>query len=244
MLFGIALTLYTFFAVSRGAPCTVRRTSAIKNLTEKRAEIRAVLDERLCDLSRNGRVPPVVAQRAQERLVDCAACKLLRQSILREDVEAGVRLAVYPELVAQLDVVGDVVSQRLARVGDNVVVFRACNWARVFLEQAREEVVPRGEAAVLCRRVALEEAVEVARVIARRFVGRLGELLDADFAEPAVVVGAEHVCGFGRGEILGPHVEDFLLHDVYGRVEEGGVSARRAHRPIQYGMEGDHDHAD
>jgi hypothetical protein len=79
-------------------------------------------DVRLFDRPGDGCVPPVVRERAQERLVHRPADKLLRPRILREHVDARVRLALDPELFAAVNIVRDFVDHGFARVGDDVVV--------------------------------------------------------------------------------------------------------------------------
>ena len=65
----------------------------------------------------------MVRQRAQERLIHRPADELLGPWILGKHVDAGIRLALDPELFATVDVVCDLVDHGFARVGDDVVVF-------------------------------------------------------------------------------------------------------------------------
>lgn len=109
-------------------------------LKQRLAEVGALLYESTPHHARHGRVPAVVRQRRQKRLVDGAACKLRRQLVVRQHVDDRVRLALDEEVVAQLDVARHVEHLGLARVGNDVVVFRRGQWSGTFAECAGEEV--------------------------------------------------------------------------------------------------------
>ena len=84
--------------------------------------VRPVDDVAFADHARDGGVPAVVGERAEERLVDRAADELACEGVVREHVGHGVGLAFDPEFGAGGDVGGGVVGQRFAGVGDYVRV--------------------------------------------------------------------------------------------------------------------------
>jgi len=90
----------------------------------------------------------VVVRRTQERLEDGTAHELLDRRIVREQVPQRVRLALDPEPVPALDIVGDAVGRRLTGADDHLVVERG-DRPRTVAEATGEEVVPGDEAPML-----------------------------------------------------------------------------------------------
>ena len=87
-------------------------------------------------------MPAVVAQRAQEGLVDGPTDELRGERGVGQHIEERVRLVFDPEAVAELDAVCRFVGERFACVGDDGGVVRAGDGADVSFESAREETVP------------------------------------------------------------------------------------------------------
>ena len=156
---------------------------------ERLGVVGSFLDEGLFDGAGDGTVPAVVAQRAEEGLVDCAADELGRERVESEHVEDRVGLAFEPEFVATFDVVCDVEGPRFARVGDYGVVVWGCDGTDAFSELAREEVVPRCEAVVFCTRVALVDLFELVGGPSLE-VGSCCHFAQSRLAKPAVGVVA------------------------------------------------------
>lgn len=84
--------------------------------------VRTVDDVGLDDLSGDRRMPAVVAQSAQESLVDCPPDEAVSHGVATQHVEDGVRLLFDPEGIVAFHVVLDVVGLRLAGVDDDAVV--------------------------------------------------------------------------------------------------------------------------
>ena len=171
----------------------VGRVRIAQALEERLGVVRPVLDERLDDAPRDGRVPAVVRERGEERLVHGAAREVGREVVEREHVEQRVFLALEPELVPQLAVVRDVVALRLACVGDDRVVIGRGDGPHTVAERAREEGVPGRVPVVRFRRVAVEELLKgMRRVLAAgRVVRDGGQVGSTVRAEPPGVVVAE-----------------------------------------------------
>lgn len=161
---------------------------------ERFGVVGSVHDIRLDDLPRNGAVPAVIAQCAEEGLVDGTTHETLAELILSEHVANGIGLAFYPEFVAGLDVVGEVEGCGFAGVGDDFGVAGRGDGADAFVEAelAREEIVPGGVAVVFGAGVAGEELFE-GEVGGGGFVGDGGEVLASCWAEPAVGFCGEYV---------------------------------------------------
>lgn len=106
----------------------------------------AVDDVGLDDLPGDRRMPAVVAQSAQESLVDCSTDEAVSHGVAAQHVEDGVGLFFDPEGVMAFHVVLDVVGLRLAGVDDNAVIVWGGDGADAVMEEAGEEVVPRGVA--------------------------------------------------------------------------------------------------
>ena len=169
----------------------VRRIRIAQALEERLGVVRAVADKRLDDPARDGRVPAVVRERGEERLVHSATVEMGRERVEREHVEERVLLALEPELVPQLAAVRDVVALRLARVGDDRVVVGRGDGPHTVAERAREEGVPGRVPVVRFRRVAVEELLKGVRrrvLLAAGRVGRVvrdgGQVGSAVWAEP------------------------------------------------------------
>ena len=111
-------------ALTRTDPTTVDLLGVrvTKTFEQRFGEIGTVLHIGLLDRAADWRVPPVVRKRRQESLVDGGACKVLRELVVRQHVDDGVRLTLDPEMVAQLGVVSDVEDLALASVRDDIVV--------------------------------------------------------------------------------------------------------------------------
>ena len=159
-------------------------------LEERLGVVRAVVDERLDYRPRDGRVPAVVRECGEERLVDGAALELGCEVVKREHVEDRVLLALEPELVPQTTVMRYVVALRFACVGDDRVVVGRGDGTHTVPERAREEVVPGRVAVVRFRRVTVEELLKGVRVPGR--VVRDGRYVGSTMrAEPPTVVVTE-----------------------------------------------------
>ena len=99
-------------------------------------------------------MPAVVAQRAEECLVDCPAGELVREGVLSEHVGDRVWLALYLEAVHLFNVILEAVRPRLAGVYDEAVIIRLLDWPGARPELTDEEVVPGYIAVVLSSRIA------------------------------------------------------------------------------------------
>ena len=108
------------------------------------------------DAAADGGVPPVIAERGEVRLVDGTAAEARGEWIVVDHVEQGVRLALEPEAVLQLDAGGEAPWGRLARVNNNssgrfalvrvVPAVKSVNGPDARLEFAGEKMIPRREA--------------------------------------------------------------------------------------------------
>ena len=89
-------------------------------------------------------VPSMVGERAQESLIYRTTDKVLRQLVVIEHVDEGVRLAFDPKLVLSLHTMRNLVCLALAAIDDYVIIFRACDRSDAIIEaeQASEEVIP------------------------------------------------------------------------------------------------------
>lgn len=125
--------------VGHGVNATTH-TRVPRALDERLAIVRAILDKRPLDGPRNGRVPAVIGQHRQKRLVDGSARELVGQRIVGEHVDERVWLALCEEPVAELDMFLDVEDLGLARVGDDVVVVGRCDGACGVVDSTGEEV--------------------------------------------------------------------------------------------------------
>lgn len=140
---------------------TVRPVRGVAHALEERLRVvRSRLDKRAHDAPADGRVPEVVRERGQERLVHGSACEERRALVVCEHVQHGIRLALDPERVPQGDITGDIVRLRLARIRDDVVVLWRGDGSHTLAVLAREERVPGREAVVRLRGVALKELLE------------------------------------------------------------------------------------
>lgn len=117
-------------------------TRLTETFEEGLGEVCSVLNKSLDDLAADGGVPSVVREGGKESLVDGAAGELLGQRVVGEHIADGVWLTFDPELVAKLDVSGDLEDLGLASGGDDVVVVWGGERADLLLEFAREEIVP------------------------------------------------------------------------------------------------------
>lgn len=104
------------------------------------------------DAAADGGVPLVIAEPREVRLVDGTAAEARGEWIVVKHVEEGVRLALEPEAVLQLDVGGEVPWGRLARVNNNssgrfapfglVPAVKRVNGPDTRLKFAREKMIP------------------------------------------------------------------------------------------------------
>jgi len=129
-------------------------------LEERLGVVCAVLDERFDYRSRDGRMPAVVRECGEERLVDGTALELGCEVVKREHIEDRVFLALEPELVPQLAVIRYVVALRLACVGDDRVVIGCGDGTDTVSESAREEVVPGRVPVVRFRWITVKELLK------------------------------------------------------------------------------------
>nr|POF05912.1 hypothetical protein CFP56_53299 [Quercus suber] len=206
-------------------------------------EIRAVLHERLLDRAADGRMPAMIRQRRQERLVDGPARERVAQRIVGQHVPHRVRLAFDPEPVPQLDVPRHLEHFALAAVGDDVVVLGRRHGADLVAESPREIVVPRRVPVVFLARVAHEEVFEFMRRPQRR-VGDRHDVVQPRGAEPSALRRVKDLGGFRRAEEFSPVVEDLLEVGVDLGIQKGRVAGGRAHGVVEEGAHGDADHAD
>lgn len=200
-------------------------------------EVGSVDDIGLDNLARDGSVPAVVAQSAEEGLVDGSADELVRDGITAEHILDGVRLLLDPEGVAGLDVALDGVRLGLARVDDHAVVVRTGDWADAILEVAREEVVPGFEAAVRGLRVGHEHLVDRVVGFATQ-VADIFQVLLGRGTEPVQGVFAQDIGGLRRLQVGTPDVQDLLEHPVDLGVNEGSMATGSSHPPDKNGVHG------
>ena len=163
-----------------------------KTLEERFGEVSAFNNVRLHDLTADRRVPAVVAQRRKEGLVDSSTDELLVQWVHGQHVRERIGLALHPKAVALGDVAAYLIRLRFTGVSDDAIVVRTGNGPLVFVEMAREEVIPGLVPMVLLRRIAVEELFESIRCLAN--VGCQREIVSAVIAEPADLVVTKHVC--------------------------------------------------
>ena len=216
----------------------------VEALEERLGVVRAVVDERFDYRSRYGRVPAVVRECGEERLVYGTALELGCEVVKREHVEDRVLLALEPELVPQTAVIRYVVALRFACVGDDRVVIGRGDGAHTVSESAREEVVPGRVAVVRFRWVTVEDLLKGVRVPGR--VVRNGRYVGSTMrAEPPTVVITEALLRRRfRFEEVPPDVEDLLEHRVDLRVEEEREATGGPHRPVKRGADGHAYHSD
>jgi len=134
----------------------------------------------------------VVAQRRKESLVNSATNELFMQWAHREHVHERIRLALHPKAVVLETIAAYLIRLRFTSIGDDVIVVRTGDGPLVFVEVAREEVIPGVVPMVLLRRIAVEEFFECVRRLAS--IGCQCEVVGAVTAEPADVVVTKHVC--------------------------------------------------
>lgn len=93
-------------------------------------------------------MPAVIIHWVKEGMVECAPYEMMRERIVSQHVEEGVRLGFEPELVLFVDIAIDTVGSCFTSGGDDLVVVWAGNGADSRAEAAREEVVPGSVAEV------------------------------------------------------------------------------------------------
>lgn len=113
----------------------------VQGLKEGLGKVRSVLDKRPLHGARNGRVPAVVGQGREKRLVHGAAGELGREGVVGEHVDHGIALALGKEGIAELDVGLKVERSGLAGVGNDVVVVRAGDGTGGVMNLASKEVL-------------------------------------------------------------------------------------------------------
>ena len=191
------------------------------------------------DLPGDRRVPAVVAQSAQESLVDCPPNETVSHGVAAQHVNDGIGLFFDPEGVVAFHVVLDVVGLGLAGVDDDAVIVWRGDGTDAVVEEAGEEVVPGGVAVGLVGGVGDEHLIE--GVVCFPDIGDSREVLEGCGTEPVELFGSQDVGGVGGLQERTPIVEDLLDHLVDFGVNERCESTRCTHWPVEDGVDGESD---
>lgn len=111
-------------------------------LKQRLGVVRPFHDRCFDHLATDRRMPAVIAERAQERLVDSSADKLRRELVVVQHIANRIGLFFDPEHVSLFDVVSHLVGLRLACVCDDSVILRRRDGSDALAEDTSEEVVP------------------------------------------------------------------------------------------------------
>ena len=205
-------------------------------------------------------MPAVIAEGAEERLIDCAVHELGSEGVVVEHVGERVGLAFEPEfrLLVHVVMAAEEDGGGLARVVDDCpcagIVGRSpdghtgqmiplpssfgerCSTkgTHTSAKFSDEEVIPRLEAVVICRFVADVKLVEF--VVGHAIVTLDGQLAERLLAQPAISVVGKDTCRQRRAQENGPFVENLrkLLTDF--STKEECIARTCAHRPVKNGV--------
>ena len=206
-------------------------------------------------------MPAVIAEGAEERLIDCAVHELGSEGVVVEHVGERVGLAFEPEfrLLVHVVMASEEDGGGFARVVDDCscagIVGRppdghtgqmipllgsfgercSAKGAHTSAEFSNEEVIPRLEAVVICGFIADVELVEF--VVGHPIVTLDGQFVERLLTQPAISVVGKDTGRQRRAQEHGPFVENLhkLLIDFSTKKE--CVARTCAHRPVKNGVD-------